>query len=124
MFTKVTNAADNPRIRADALADDARVSRNGWRFWAEHTSTGIRIFESNVARAHSGKAKVEQFCEEIFMKSVLAEAGRAMAGMRVLFDHTEGRAVSGLAKKGLAVRLDGEVRLTDIGAAWLATATV
>lgn len=60
--------------------------------------------------------------EETFMMSVLAEAGRASAGTLISYNHTEGRAVSGLAKKGMVVRLDGEVQLTDAGAAWLATA--
>jgi hypothetical protein len=59
--------------------------------------------------------------EDAFMRSVLVEAGRAHTGTLVSFDHTEGRAVSGLAKKGLVVRLGDEVRLTDVGAAWLAT---
>ncbi|WP_157662086.1 hypothetical protein [Burkholderia ubonensis] len=65
------------------------------------------------------------FGEEVFMRSVLKEAGRAKAGMLVSFDHTEGRAVSGLAKKGLVVRIDRtrEVQITDAGAAWLETAT-
>lgn len=125
MFSKVTHAADNPRTRADALVDAAKVSRNGWRVWVEHASTGVRIFESDVERAHSGKAEVKlSVGEETFMKSVLTEAGRATAGMRISFAHTEGRAVSGLAKKGLVLRLDDEVELTDIGAAWLAAARI
>ncbi len=40
------------------------------------------------------------------MKSVLREAGRAAAGTLVSFDHAEGRAVAGLAKKGFVVRQD------------------
>ncbi|RQP96545.1 hypothetical protein [Burkholderia stagnalis] len=60
--------------------------------------------------------------EEYFMRSVLREAGLVSAGTRVSFDHTEGRAVSGLAKKGLLVRLDGEAQLTEAGAAWLVAA--
>jgi hypothetical protein len=62
------------------------------------------------------------FGEQVFMRSVLVEAGRAEAGTLVSFDHTEGRAVSGLAKKGLVVRLAREVQITDSGAAWLAAA--
>ncbi|KVO25108.1 hypothetical protein [Burkholderia ubonensis] len=65
------------------------------------------------------------FGEEVFMRSVIKEARRAKAGMLVSFDHTEGRAVSGLAKKGLVVRIDRtrEVQITDAGAAKLETAT-
>ncbi|WP_186157236.1 hypothetical protein [Burkholderia gladioli] len=61
------------------------------------------------------------FGEDAYMRSVLKEAGRITAGTLVSFDQTEGRAVSGLAKKGLVVRLDGEVQITDAGAMWLAT---
>ncbi|HDR9174476.1 TPA: hypothetical protein QDB23_001689 [Burkholderia vietnamiensis] len=78
MFSKVINAADNPRTRTVALEDAEKVAKNGWRVWVEHASTGVRIFESDVERAHSGKAEVKlSVGEEIFMKSVLAEAGRA-----------------------------------------------
>ncbi|MGG2041318.1 hypothetical protein [Burkholderia gladioli] len=64
------------------------------------------------------------FGEDAYMRSVLKEAGRITAGTLVSFDHTEGRAVSGLAKKGLVARLDGEVQITDAGATWLATARI
>ncbi|MCK8652985.1 Lrp/AsnC family transcriptional regulator [Ralstonia insidiosa] len=57
--------------------------------------------------------------EEAFMQSVLKEAGPASAGSSVSYDHMEGRAVSGLAKKGLVVRHVGEVELTALGATWL-----
>ncbi|AQH05756.1 hypothetical protein A9R05_42835 (plasmid) [Burkholderia sp. KK1] len=60
------------------------------------------------------------FGETAFMKSVLSEAGRVRAGTLVTYDHTEGRAVAGLAKKGLVVKLDGQVQVTESGAAWLA----
>ena len=64
------------------------------------------------------------FGEAAFMKAVLERTGPAQAGTLVPFDHTEGRAVSGLAKKGLVVRLNREVQVTDAGAAWLAAAAV
>ncbi|WDD90249.1 hypothetical protein Bsp3421_000070 (plasmid) [Burkholderia sp. FERM BP-3421] len=61
--------------------------------------------------------------EQAFMHTILAEAGRAPAGTLVPVEHTEGRAVSGLARKGLVIRLDTEAQLTEVGAAWLAAAT-
>ena len=58
--------------------------------------------------------------EMAFMTSVLDEAGEDVGqGTMVSFDHTEGRAVSGLAKKGLVVRHKGEVELTELGTTWL-----
>ncbi|WP_186215105.1 hypothetical protein [Burkholderia gladioli] len=60
------------------------------------------------------------FGETAFMKSVLSEAGRVRSGTLVTYDHTEGRAVAGLAKKGLVIKLDGQVQVTESGAEWLA----
>lgn len=59
--------------------------------------------------------------ELAFMASAMAEAGSETikAGTCMTFDHTEGRAVSGLAKKGILKRLDGEVEFTALGAAWV-----
>lgn len=57
--------------------------------------------------------------ELAFMKSALDEAGGAITkGTAITFDNTEGRAVSGLEKKGLVVRHTGEVEVTILGAAW------
>lgn len=61
--------------------------------------------------------------ERAYMQDVLKEAGAITAGSVVSFDHTEGRAVSGLQKKGFVIRLDGEVEFTEIGAAWLRQAS-
>lgn len=57
--------------------------------------------------------------ELAYMQGVLNEAGVIAAGSVVSFDHTEGRAVSGLQKKGFVVRLIGEIEITGTGAAWL-----
>ncbi|WP_316157795.1 hypothetical protein [Cupriavidus sp. BIC8F] len=56
MFTKVTSDADNPKTRADALADASKVALNGWRVWVEHAETGVRIFESEAELAHTDAA--------------------------------------------------------------------
>lgn len=57
--------------------------------------------------------------ELAFMVSALDEAGGVITkGTAITFDPTEGRAVSGLEKKGLVVRLAGEVEITILGAAW------
>lgn len=48
MFTRVTENADNPLGRKDALEGAKTVSKNGgWRTWVEHKDTGVRIFESD-----------------------------------------------------------------------------
>ncbi|WP_080432628.1 hypothetical protein [Burkholderia ubonensis] len=88
-----------------------------WQIEAESSKDAIK-----KAQAKRGRSKKLSFGEEVFMKSVLREVGCASAGTLVSFDHTEGRAVSGLAKKGFVVRQDAEVKITEAGAAWLAAA--
>lgn len=57
--------------------------------------------------------------ELAFMESALDEAGGVITkGTAISFDHTEGRAISGLEKKGMVVRFIGEVEVTTLGAAW------
>ena len=61
--------------------------------------------------------------EKDYMQSALEEAGGAVTvGTHIQFDHTEGRAVSGLEKKGLVVRQKGEVEVTHLGEAWFMNA--
>lgn len=61
--------------------------------------------------------------EVCFIESALAEAGGEITpGTVISFDHTEGRAVGGLEKKGLVVRQKGEVEITELGAAWFRNA--
>lgn len=57
--------------------------------------------------------------ELAFMKSAYEEAGGTITpGTAIQVDHTEGRAVAGLAKKGLMIRNKGEAEVTALGAAW------
>lgn len=59
--------------------------------------------------------------ELAFMVSALDEVGGPLAeGLRIEITHTEGRAVSGLEKKGLLLRdkATDEAVFTSLGAAW------
>ena len=61
--------------------------------------------------------------EDLFLEGVLKETGwRPLdAGAHVTYDHTEGRAVSGLEKKGLLRRVGGsEVEVLPLGSARMA----
>lgn len=61
--------------------------------------------------------------ELAFMESALDEAGGTITpGMEISFNHTEGRAVGGLERKGLVVRQKHEVEVTSLGAAWFDSA--
>lgn len=59
--------------------------------------------------------------EDAYMRSVIAEAGIVGPGTTVTYDHTEGRAVGGLEKKGLLQRAPsgGEVEISLLGKAKL-----
>ncbi|MEJ6003883.1 hypothetical protein [Paucibacter soli] len=46
MFSRVTANADNPMLRAEALAAGEKIAANGWRVWVEHHARPERIFES------------------------------------------------------------------------------
>ena len=59
--------------------------------------------------------------ELAFMTSAMDEvSGQLQDGMRIDGAHTEGRAVSGLQKKGLLIRdqKTGEAEITTLGASW------
>lgn len=57
--------------------------------------------------------------EQEFMDSARIEAGGEITPKTLIqFDKSESRAVSGLEKKGFLVKLDGEVEVTELGAAW------
>lgn len=56
--------------------------------------------------------------EKAFVRSALdAAEGKLEAGKRVGIDHTEGRAVAGLVKKGVVHRFGSEAEFTRLGAA-------
>lgn len=74
-------------------------------------ATQIRILQAIGTKLSVG--------ELAYMRSALEEAGGVItAGTRIQYDHTEGRAVSGLAKKGMVMLRDGETEVTPLGAAW------
>lgn len=99
------------------IGTTAKISLDGFAAWAKsgHDEASAQSLMCGLAAA---KVKLSPG-ELAYMNSVLAEAPDAKKGTCITFDHTEGRAVSGVAKKGLVLRLDGEVEITELGAAWL-----
>lgn len=73
-----------------------------------------------LRKLHARKIKLSSG-EDAYMRSVIAEAGIVGPGTTVTYDHTEGRAVGGLEKKGLLQRAasGGEVELSLLGRAKL-----
>ncbi|WP_137917147.1 hypothetical protein [Hydrogenophaga sp. 2FB] len=49
---RIFGDAGNPQVRASALDGAETVSKNGWRVWVEHHSSGKRIFESQAEKDH------------------------------------------------------------------------
>lgn len=99
------------------VGTSAKLSFDGFALWAkveldEASAEGL-LCELAVAKLKLSPGELA------YMKSVLKEAPDATQGTCISFDHTEGRAVSGVAKKGLVLRFDGEAELTKLGVAWL-----
>ena len=85
--------------------------------WAKKCLSKIACDEL-VLRLEASRIKLSAG-ELAFMESALDEAGgEIQAGTPINFDHTEGRAISGLQKKLLLVRRKGEADVTSLGAAW------
>jgi hypothetical protein len=85
--------------------------------WAKSAHT---FEESHYLRDRLMAAKTKLSPGELdFMQSLLAEAPDAKAATAVSYNHTEGRAVTGLAKKGFLRKDRGEALLTHVGAIWL-----
>lgn len=99
------------------IGTSAKMSLEGFASWAkeEHGEASAEVLLCGLAAA---KLKLSPG-ELAYMKSVFAEAPDATIGTCITFNHTEGRAVSGVAKKGLVLRRSGEVELTQLGVAWL-----
>lgn len=91
--------------------------------FASWAKKGFDDAEAQVLLVSLQAAKIKLAPGEVaFMASVLEEAdGKALAaGSTVSYDHTEGRAVSGLEKKGMLRRVrSGEVEVLAHGAARL-----
>ena len=91
--------------------------------WAEESLPGDAL-ALRLAQLKAQAIKLSPG-ELAYMQDAMQEAGGAItAGTLIQFDHTEGRAVSGLAKKGLVERLDGEALVTELGAAWFGIKSV
>ena len=100
------------------IGQESEVTTNGFAAWAKvgyAAEDGHRV----LLRLQAEKVKLSPG-ESAFMQSVIVEAegGSLAAGTRVSYDHTEGRAVAGLEKKGLLHRAGGhEVEVLPLGAA-------
>lgn len=100
------------------IGTESEMMLNGFSRWAKSAhddESAEELLNSIAAR----KLKLSPG-ELAFMESVRCECGRVLAGVHVTYDHAESRAVSGLSKKGCLIKMDGEVSITKLGAAWFA----
>lgn len=111
------NSAGEP---ISILGHTSEVTLQAFAAWAKRgysEDEGLRF----LGRLQAARIKLSPG-EQAFMQSVFdeAEGGALEAGSLVSYDHTEGRAVSGLQKKGLLNRVEkGEAELSLLGAARL-----
>ncbi|WP_341744670.1 hypothetical protein [Azonexus hydrophilus] len=103
------------------IGSETTCNLSSFASWAKHHVPQAEI-GNIMLRIAAKKIKLAPG-EKMFMNSALDESGGAIVeGTSISFDHTEGRAVSGLEKKGLLVRDNREVTVTALGAAWFANA--
>lgn len=106
------------RTMLSLIGSVSTISLEGFAKWAKGEVLTPDI-EAYLQRLEAAKLKLSAG-ELAFMESIKQEEVPVKLGTMISFDHTEGRAVSGLQKKGLLLRHQNEAELTSLGAAWLA----
>ncbi|MBN3729491.1 hypothetical protein [Burkholderia sp. Tr-20390] len=99
---------------------------NGTLAWACYRAGQTqRLLDDDSSRKVVAHAEVKLSPgEQTFMSSLRKTLGALPVGSNVPFTHMDGRAVSGLAKKGFLVRTGHGATLLQPGADWLATAVL
>lgn len=118
LAAKVEQEFDRHGVAKSVLGVESAVTLAAFAAWAKE---GYDAQEGDKVLLRMRAAKIKLSPGEIaFMESVKKEMqdGPCTAGMLASYDHTEGRAVAGLEKKGLVRRFGGgEVELLALGAA-------
>jgi hypothetical protein len=60
---KVINAAENPLTRKAALDGAAVVTKNGWRVWIEHHTSGKILYQNPAEVAHQNSLVAKRVIE-------------------------------------------------------------
>lgn len=108
----------DPGKKRSLIGSSSSMRITSFAAWAKHRISAAKgpgaalEFKARRLKLSPGEAA--------FMLAVLTEATDARAGTAISYDHTEGRAVGGLHRKGLTGRPEkGEVEFTELGAAYL-----
>ncbi|MBR8426178.1 hypothetical protein [Burkholderia cenocepacia] len=108
------------------------IGNGTWAWACYRAGQTQRLLDDDGARTDddaSSKAEARadvklSLGEQKFMSSLSKTLGALPVGSNVPFTHMDGRAVSGLTKKGFLVRTGHGATLLQPGADWLATAVV
>jgi len=104
------------RAMKSRIGEIAVVSLETFASWAKSVHDQGSI-EDVLLTLEAKKVKLSPG-EQAFVRGALEAAeGKLEAGKRVGIDHTEGRAVAGLVKKGVVHRIGDEAEFTRLGAA-------
>lgn len=57
---RVISSADNPVTRKVALDGAAVVTKNGWRVWVEHHTTGAILYQNPAEQAYQQTLAADQ----------------------------------------------------------------
>lgn len=98
------------------IGQEISCTRAAFAAWAK-VALSAEAGAALLLELQAGKIKLSP-AERLYLLAAQTTAGFAGLGARLPIKHTEGRAISGLAKKGLLVRVAGEASVTALGAAW------
>ncbi|VVE18434.1 MULTISPECIES: hypothetical protein [Pandoraea] len=124
LAAKQTQAYDyESRAMKSLIGSESVVSLESFASWAR-SAHDRRSIDSVLLSLEARRVKLSPG-EQAFVRATLDAAhGKIADGMRVGIDHTEGRSVAGLVKKGIVVRDGDEAVITKLGAAYVAIAQV
>jgi hypothetical protein len=119
LAAKVEREFDRHGEAHSLIGNESDMDLTSFAAWAKSQHSLIEA-DAIIDRLRAQKVKLAPG-EEAFLASVRQEIqGVVTPGTTVSYDHTEGRAVSGLEKKGLLRRLGaGECQILGLGAARL-----
>lgn len=119
LAAKVEREFDRNGEPQSRIGHETGMDLTSFASWAKSKHDVIEA-DAIIDRLRAKKVKLAPG-EEAFLAGVRREiSGTVNAGTTVSYDHTEGRAVSGLEKKGLLRRLGGgECQILGLGAARL-----
>lgn len=121
LAAKIERELGKDLVYVSIIGQESRCDLESFARWAK---AGYDCDEAQRVLLSLRAVKVKlSLGESLFMDGVLKKTGRRAldAGAHITYNHTEGRAVAGLEKKGLLRRVGaGEVEVLPLGSARMA----